>query len=246
MIFFGCFLPRIFIYDNPFSSITNGSVFNRREFTMMFTKKFTDFVLVFGISNSFLFGATALAETHGHDKSHGKGHGKGHAAHEHGAAKLNLVAEGNKLTAQFEAPSASIYGFEYEPKTAADKKKREAGGEKLTANIEKMIILDAKLGCKFKSTKLDLHSKEAADEEEADAKKTEKPKSSKDQAKRDAEHSETHAEFVAECSAPLAGTKVTFGFSKFFPKVRSLTVQALSGEKQAGAEISKDKGSVEL
>ncbi len=197
--------------------------------------KLNTFASAVGILSSGLFATNAFAES--------KAHGKGHAAHEHGAGKLNLVAEGNKLTAQFEVPSESIYGFEYEPKTAADKKKREAGGEKLKSNIEKMIILDSKLGCKFTTTKLDLHANEADDEAEADAKK---PKDAKEQAKHDAEHSETHAEFVAECKSPLAGTKVTFGFSKFFPRVRTVKIQALSGEKQAGAEIEKDKGSIDL
>jgi Protein of unknown function (DUF2796) len=184
-----------------------------------------------------LSAASALAESHEH--------GKGHGAHEHGAGKLNILAEGNKLTAKFEVPSESIYGFEYEPKTEADKKKREAGGEKFKSSIDKMIILDAKLGCKFNVTKLDLHAKEADD----DGEKTKKPVTSKEikaQAKRDAEHSETHAEAVAECTAPLAGTKVSFGFSKVFPKLRRVNVQAISGEKQSGAEVVKDKGSVDL
>jgi hypothetical protein len=30
--------------------------------------------------------------------------GKGHSAHQHGVAKVNVVAEGNNLTIQLEAP----------------------------------------------------------------------------------------------------------------------------------------------
>ena len=163
-----------------------------------------------GLLLPFLSGATALAA------------GKGHAAHSHGEAKLNLVAEGKKLTVQFESPSESIYGFEHEAKTAADIKTRDAAGEKFRANIDKMILLDPKLECVFKIVKLDLHVK---------------PKSA---------HSETQAEVVADCKLPLAGTKVSFGFTKIFPQLRNIEVQALSGEKQVGAEIKKDRGSVLL
>ncbi len=58
------------------------------------------------------------------------------------------------------------------------------------------------------------------------------------------DHSETCAKFVADCQKPLAGAKVSFGFGKFFPQVKDVEVQVLSGEKQAGADI--DKGSVTL
>ena len=89
-----------------------------------------------------------------------KKHVKSHGAHEHGTGKINLVVEGNKLTAQLEVPSESIYGFEYEPKTETEKKSRFDAGEKLKSNIDKMIVLDPKLSCVFSNTKLDLHAQE--------------------------------------------------------------------------------------
>ena len=63
---------------------------------------------------------------------------------------------------------------------------------------------------------------------------------------RSGDHSETRAEFVADCQKPLAGAKVNFGFGKFFPSVKEVKVLVLSGEKQAGADIDNDKGSVTL
>jgi hypothetical protein len=58
------------------------------------------------------------------------------------------------------------------------------------------------------------------------------------------DHSETCAKFEADCQKPLAGAKVNFGFGKFFPQVKGVEVQVLTGEKHAGADI--DKGSFTL
>lgn len=159
---------------------------------------------------------------------------KGHAPHEHGHAKLNLVVEGNKLTAQFEAPSESIYGFEYEAKSEKDKKRRDAGGEKLKDGFDKMLVLDKSLGCVFQNTKLNLFVAEGH-EEGGDAKAAKK-----------ATHSETHAEFVATCQKPLAGSKASFAFGKVFPRLKELKVQVLGDTKQSGADIDNDKGEVTL
>lgn len=171
----------------------------------------------------------------------GKTKHKGHHAHEHGHAKLNLVVEGTKLTAQLEAPSESIYGFEHEAKTDADKKKRDAGGEKLKANFGKMVTVDSAYGCTFTNKSLDLHATEKAGE---NAGKT--AKAGEKAHEGSGEHSETHAEFVADCQKPLAGAKVNFAFGKFFPRMKEIKVQVLSGEKQSGADIDNDKGSVTL
>ncbi|MCA3086160.1 MAG: DUF2796 domain-containing protein [Rhodocyclaceae bacterium] len=163
-----------------------------------------------------------------------KGKHKSHGAHEHGNAKLNLVVEGNKLTAQLEVPSESIYGFEYEPKSEKDKKQREAGGEKLKSSFEKMLVIDKSLGCAFQNTKLDLHASDGG-------KGHDDHKSGKK-----GEHSETRAEFVATCQKPLAGTKVSFAFGKVFPRIKEIKVQVISDSKQSGADIDNDKGDVTL
>jgi hypothetical protein len=177
---------------------------------------------------------------------------KGHGAHVHGHAKLSLVAEGQKLTAVFEVPSNSIYGFEYEPKTDAEKKKREEGGEKLKSNFEKMLILDKSLGCQFQNTKLNLHVSEDEPSSEREniagkesAEKTSEAHSHIDE-KKAGQHSETHAEFVANCQKPLAGTKVKFAFRKIFPAIKEINVQVVTDTKQSGAEIKRDKGEITL
>lgn len=158
---------------------------------------------------------------------------KTHKAHEHGHAKLNLVVEGSKLTAQLEAPSESIYGFEYEPKSDKEKKQRESGGEKLKSNFDRMLVLDKSLACSFQNTKLDLHASEKDESDEGHK-----------GGKKASDHSETHAEFVATCQKPLAGTKASFAFGKVFPRIKEIKIQVISDTKQSGADIDNDKGEV--
>jgi len=153
----------------------------------------------------------------------GKTKHKGHHAHEHGHAELSLVVEGTKLTARLEVPAESIYGFEYEAKTDADKKKRDAGCEKLKTNFGAMVAVDPAYGCTFTNKSLEPRAAGHA-----------------------GDHGETHAEFEATCQKPPSGANVDIAFDKFFPRVKKIKVQVLSGEKQSGADIQGGKGSAKL
>ena len=166
-----------------------------------------------------------------------------HGAHEHGSAILNLVVEGSKVTAQFQAPSESIWGFEYTAKSEADKQKQADGSEKLKASFDKMLLIESAFGCSFKSTKFEVQA--SKNEQKVEQKHGGEHNHSGEQ-KHSGEHSEVHAEFVSECQKPLAGAKVNFAFGKFFPGIKAMKIQLLSGEKQTGATIENDKGAVNL
>jgi hypothetical protein len=127
--------------------------------------------------------------------SYAQAGGKGHAAHQHGVAKVNIVAEGNTLTIQLEAPSDSIYGFEHEAKKPVDVKKRDDAIEKLKINAEKMFLTDSSLGCKISNSSI----KPFVTDDKAEGTKQNNP-SNKQMA---GTHSEVHAVFKFECSKPL-------------------------------------------
>lgn len=182
--------------------------------------------------------------------------GKGHHAHEHGHAKLNIVVEGNKATAQLEVPSESIYGFEYEAKSAKDVAKRDSEVKKLTELFGTMLVFDPALKCVAQPGKIapfvkDDHEEQA--EEKAHDKPAAKGAAQSGKAKKPAgghsehgTHSEVHAEFVFNCEQPLAGSKVSFAFGKVFPRIKEIKVQVLNDKNQVGADIDNDKGSVQL
>lgn len=155
--------------------------------------------------------------------------GKGHKAHSHGEAKLSIVIESAQATTaaiEFESPAEGIYGFEHEAKSQKDKDRINEAVKKFEDNIGKMIQFDAKLNCKFTKVSLDPAKRDPEDKK--------------------AKHAEVHANYTVACDAPLAGTKVNFGFTSVFPRVKHVEVTGLSGDKQAKAEVKKDKGSLDL
>jgi hypothetical protein len=164
--------------------------------------------------------------------------------HVHGEGELNIAVEGMTALIEFRAPGDSLYGFEHEAKTDAEKKKLQGALELLKSKIHEMVILDKSLGCKFTPKRV------AVVEEGADhGTKTQEQKGSAGkpvEQKKSPEHREVVAEFSLACAKPLSGTTVRFGFTKAFPSLNELEVQALSGANQSGATIRKDKGSVKL
>lgn len=174
-------------------------------------------------------------------------------AHEHGVAKVDIAFDGLKGVVHFESPAANIYGFEHEAKRAKDKKKRDEMAALLKSKFSEMVIFDAKGGCEVVVTKFDAFVKEEHHENDehkdhASKKPTNEKKSKKgprhDQ--HEGEHGEVRGDFSVSCKNSLSGTEVKFGFKKYFPAVKKIVVQAINGEKQTGATIENDKGSVAL
>jgi hypothetical protein len=137
-------------------------------------------------------------------------------AHEHGVAQLNLAAEGNSVTIQFESPADEIYGFEHAPKSPAEKEKQQAALELLKSKASEIIGFDATLGCSFKETTANVVM--------------DGPK-----------HSEVRATFKVECSKPLKGATVNVGFAKYFPSIKTIKMQILSDGKQDGKVLKKSE-----
>lgn len=164
--------------------------------------------------------------------------GKGHAAHEHGVATLNVIAEGTSVTVQLETPAESIYGFEHEAKKPAEVKKRDDAVNKLRNNAEKMFLLDTSLGCKVVNAEVKPFVVEGND---SGSKASNEPKN-----KKKGTHSEVHATFKFECSKPVAGSALKFAARSQFKALSTLKVQVLSGDKQSGGTIKNDAGTVEL
>lgn len=141
-------------------------------------------------------------------------------AHEHGVAQLNLAAEGNSVSIQFESPSEEIYGFEHAPKNPTETEKQRAALELLKSKAGEIIGFDAALGCSFKETTANVVM--------------DGPK-----------HSEVRAEFKVECSKPLKKTSVKIDFSKHFPSIKKIRMQIVSEGKQDAKVLTKP-GAVEL
>ncbi len=165
-----------------------------------------------------------------------------HGAHDHGSAKIDIGVEDTTATIHLEVPAISVYGFEHETKNDKDKKAVNSAIEKMKTNFNQMVKLDTILGCSFSATKIDPFVKDNDDEGESDEYNI---KNNKDK-KEVGEHGDFHADFSVKCNKKIAGTKVTFGFKKYFPNINKINAQGLSDQSQAAAKISDDKGFLQL
>jgi hypothetical protein len=144
-----------------------------------------------------------------------------HGAHVHGTAAVNIAIDDRTAVIEFTAPTDGVIGFEHQAKSAADQSKQAKALDLLRQNMDKMVLLDAALGCRFSPTKVDV-------------------------VRQDAEHAEVHASFAVDCQAPLPGSKMRFGFTKIFPRIQTVTMQVVGGTQQVGASIKHDKGELEV
>lgn len=163
-----------------------------------------------------------------------------HAPHEHGTAKIDIGVQDTSATIHVEVPAMSFYGFEHEAKKAEDKKAMNAAVEKFKKNINQIVKLDYSLGCTFSPNKIDPFAKD--DEDEDNNVKDPKDKKSKTEGI----HGEFKAEYTIKCQKKISGSKVTFGFHKYFPNINSIQAQGLSDSSQAATKILNDKGFLQL
>ena len=148
----------------------------------------------------------------------------GHHAHVHGHANLNIAFEDLQSgEVQMVVPAESIYGFEYEPKTDAEKKVQTDGLQKLETKIGSALAFNALLECKFSKKSISVQA-------EAD----------------EPGHREVHADFQVKCARSVAGTVLKFHFGKVFPRIKEVKGALLMPSGQSAIDIDDDQGSAEL
>jgi hypothetical protein len=131
-------------------------------------------------------------------------------AHEHGAVKLNVVAEGKQLTISMESPLDGVVGFERAPKNAAEKAKVDAAAAQLQA-ADKLFRVDASAACRLTKTTLMAPViglgvvAPAADK---------------------AGHGDLDAEFIFECQDTSKVRQLELGLFDAFPGMKRIDVQA--------------------
>jgi Protein of unknown function (DUF2796) len=162
-------------------------------------------------------------------------------AHVHGVAEVNIAVEGSKADVEFRAPAENVMGFEYEAKSDADRKKRDAALNTMQTKMSQMVLFDPKLGCQFSGAKTQI-----VEEKEDQAKAQSGGKSAPKDQKQSGEHREVRATLSVACDKPLAGSRVRFAVSKVFPEIQEIKVQVLGDSGQSGATIKNDKGDVKL
>ncbi|MEL6478091.1 MAG: DUF2796 domain-containing protein [Pseudomonadota bacterium] len=182
------------------------------------------------------------------------------SAHEHGVGTLNIAFEGNSVAMEFEAPGADIVGFEHEAESAEDKAKIEAAIGQLARPMD-LFTVPAAAGCTVVEAKAALISGDDHGDDHGDhAHKAEKADDhghghshghghGDDDHAEEAEgesHTEFHAEYMLNCSAPGNIDAIAFKYFDLFPNAEEVEVQLISDKGSQGFEVERDNPSLPL
>ncbi len=135
--------------------------------------------------------------------------GHGQHGHSHGAGRLDLVVEKDRLTLDLEIPQHDLVGFERAPKGAAEKRAVQFAMETLKAP-EKLFAPSVAAGCAVVSHHIDAPLLD-------------------DGKSRDG-HGDVEARYVYRCARPEALIDLKVNVMDLFSRVRTLSVR-FSGPK---------------
>lgn len=174
------------------------------------------------------FALLPLAAAHAADDEHE--HHDEHAslaAHEHGAAHLNIALEGQRLELALESPAMNLVGFEHAAVSTSDKAAVAHAQQHLQTPLA-LFGIAAAADCAITSHALHSQLFEAHAEEHAEHGK-----------EHEAEHSDIDANYVLTCSQPQALAALDLSeLFKRFPATDKIQVQLIGPNGQQGAELS--------
>ena len=118
-----------------------------------------------------------------------------HGAHIHGTAAVNIAIDDRTAIIELTAPADSVVGFEHQAKSAADQTRQAKALDLLRNNMDRMVVFNPTLGCRFAPTRIDV-------------------------VRQGEEHAEVHGTFAVSRQTPLAGSKVRLASPKPFQEFR--------------------------
>lgn len=148
-----------------------------------------------------------------------------HGTHEHGTGKLSIAQDGDKLELGLDSPGMNLFGFEYMPKTDADKKTVADGEAKLWVGTN-LFIFDADAGCKQTAATLS-NAPEKPDADEAEHDKGEV-------------HSDVDVSWTFTCVKPEAVQSVTTRLFSTFSGFHKLNAEWVTDKGASSATLEKD------
>ncbi len=161
--------------------------------------------------------------------------GAAHEAHEHGAAHMNLVVEGQKVEIELETPLANVLSFEHEPETEAQK---EEVRDMATAmrKADALFVLPAEAQCQLKEVSVESdeigHTLLSPKTSGNAGKTPEGGAHTKDS------HGDLDVEVSFVCSNPAKLNNIDVRLFGAFPNLRKVEVQMVTPSGQRAAELS--------
>ena len=161
-----------------------------------------------------------------HEHEHEHEHENSLGAHVHGIATLDIALEDQVLELQLHSPAMNIVGFEYQPRTAADKKKVRAA-ERLLTNQHTLFSLTPAAGCSLTSITLDNDLTEQHEHEHEHE--------PKDTAKDQHVHNDITVQYVLKCATPHQLNTIDLAqFFSAFTATEKINVQLITEQAQHG------------
>lgn len=153
--------------------------------------------------------------------------------HEHGAASLEIVLEGDALNIEFVSPAVNLVGFEYAPATPEE--------EQVVEDALAQLEGGAALFAPAEAASCELSSQEAEREVTSEDGHSEGEAHSEEEGSGDegAVHSEFHATYTFTCTQPdrLDSVNLRQLFA-LYPGIEDLDVQYVLPSGQGAAELS--------
>jgi hypothetical protein len=153
------------------------------------------------------------------DHHHHREHGK----HQHGHAELTIAFDGLVGKIELETPAEAIVGFEHEAKTEKQIQQKAAALDQLEKQMANMVVFSPESKCIVTKNTIEVV-----------------------QEKENKNHSDVDASFDVKCEKSIEGTKITFDFKKFFPKLKTIELTLLAGNIQKSMKIRKSGDSLEV
>lgn len=167
-----------------------------------------------------LAAAHAAHDEHEHHDEHAS-----LAAHEHGAAQLNVALEGQRLELALESPAMNLVGFEHAAKTDADKTKVAAARSQLEQPQALFGLAAGDCSVSTQELQSPLFTEDGHNDHHEYAK--------------DSEHSDIHAHYSLDCQKPEKLKQLDLGeLFKRFPATEKIQVQLIGPNGQQGLELT--------
>lgn len=152
-------------------------------------------------------------------------------AHVHGVATLNVGLDDQQLELQFASPAMNIFGFEYKPSSATDKKTL-LEAEHILRNEQALFKLSSAARCALSEVSIE----NDLAEQTHDAHDNDKHLDDQDEHN----HSDIQARYLFNCAAADKLNSIDLaGFFKAFPHTEKINVQLLTPAAQLGIELSQ-------
>jgi hypothetical protein len=172
-----------------------------------------------------------------------------HGAHEHGRAKIMLVAEKQQLTLQFESPAMNIVGFEHEAKTEAQQKLVQDAINTFVKPESLFIISGGQ--CEF--SKADINNPFSSGSKHEDLEKHDKHSEHQkydehgheehghEEHDGESEHREFLVEYSAKCQASDKIEQIDVKLLNAFSGIEVLDIQYIHANKQGADSLNASK-----